>query len=137
MMNQDCAPVVAELLGYWPSGWSTPVLFGWRHSDPHAVTVEFTQVNVTWVLDRELLNEGLSAPVGIGDVHIAPANNYGWIEIGLFSPDAATQFELPGPDVADFLHATTDVIPIGEELLWTSIDDAIEKLLSQDAGGLS
>ncbi|MCP8707137.1 SsgA family sporulation/cell division regulator [Streptomyces sp. AC04842] len=44
-------------------------------SDPFAVTVVFTldgRVLARWQLDREMVTEGLSRPVGIGDVRLSP-----------------------------------------------------------------
>jgi hypothetical protein len=133
--------VVAEVGAYWPGFSATAtVVLCWRPSDPHAVTMLFPRHRVTWVFARELLAEGLYIPVGCGDVRIAPvpdAGDMGLIQVELSSPDGSTRFELNGDDVADFLTATSARIPIGEELLWASIDDALAALLSQDAGGLS
>jgi hypothetical protein len=44
-------------------------------SDPFAVTVVFShdgRVLARWQLDREMITEGLTRPVGIGDVRLRP-----------------------------------------------------------------
>ncbi|MEU4012861.1 SsgA family sporulation/cell division regulator [Streptomyces pseudogriseolus] len=44
-------------------------------SDPFAVTVVFTldgRVLARWQLDREMVTDGLTRPVGIGDVRLRP-----------------------------------------------------------------
>jgi hypothetical protein len=127
--------VVADIEAYWRRGVAATVLLGWHDRNPYAVSATFPG-GVVWVFARDLLVEGLCAPAGLGDVHIAPSrDDYGWIEVGLSSPTGCTRFELPGPDVADFLFATTDVIPIGQEPLWLDLDTDIACLLHDSFEG--
>lgn len=75
-------------------------------SDPFAVTVVFTldgRVLARWQLDREMVTEGLSRPVGIGDVRLNPQaavwdGSCGWSSWARREPTAAgtTRWCSPG-----------------------------------------
>jgi sporulation and cell division protein SsgA len=114
---------------------AAPVVTRWiyRTNDPFAVTVEIqTRGNrfVDWVLDRELLVAGLSAPAGIGDVRVRPANMGDW-EVTLVeirSPDGHAVLEMDRDLLRRFVQATIDAVPLGGEGMAVDIDAEIEKL---------
>ncbi|MFE2510510.1 SsgA family sporulation/cell division regulator [Streptomyces naganishii] len=94
--------------------------------DPFAVTVVFShdgRVLARWTLDREMLGEGLTRPVGLGDVRFRPESDGPWEELcmefyGNAHPDGgrhhATVF-VWAPAVSAFLRETHDVVAPGEE----------------------
>ncbi|MGH3550419.1 MAG: SsgA family sporulation/cell division regulator [Pseudonocardiaceae bacterium] len=114
---------------------AAPVVTRWNYctDDPFAVTVEIqTRGNrfVDWVLARDLLVAGLSAPAGIGDVRVRPANMGDW-EVTLVeirSPDGHAVLEVDRDLLAQFVQATIDAVPLGSESLAVDIDAEIEKI---------
>nr|WP_240982735.1 SsgA family sporulation/cell division regulator [Streptomyces sp. S3(2020)] len=95
-------------------------------SDPFAVTVAFShegRVLARWRLDREMLAEGLTGPVGLGDVRLRPESSGTGKELRMeFFGDP-----LPGggrhhavvfawaPTVSAFLSRTYEVVLPGQE----------------------
>lgn len=114
---------------------AAPVVTRWNYctDDPFAVTVEIqTRGNrfVDWVLARDLLVAGLSAPAGIGDVRVRPANMGDW-EVTLVeirSLDGHAVLEVDRDLLAQFVQATIDAVPLGSESLAVDIDAEIEKI---------
>ncbi|MFD4350124.1 SsgA family sporulation/cell division regulator [Streptomyces coelicoflavus] len=65
-----------------------PVLahLGYDAADPFALTVVFShdgRVLAEWALDREMVGEGLTRPVGVGDVRMRPESRGMWDELRL------------------------------------------------------
>jgi hypothetical protein len=114
---------------------AAPVVTRWtyRTDDPFAVTVEIqTRGNrfVDWVLARELLVAGLSAPAGIGDVRVRPATMGEWdvTLVEIRSPDGRAVLEVDRDLLRQFVEATIDVVPLGSEGMVFDIDAEIEKI---------
>ena len=120
------------------------VQLGWRASDPYAVEMLFLVPSddlddVTWVVDRDLLAEGLHTPAGIGDIHIRPgAGVYPDCPVELTVvrlADASgwtSEIEFSTEDLSGFLEATYDQIPAGAEHYALDLDTEIEQLLRED-----
>lgn len=114
---------------------AAPVVTRWTYctDDPFAVTVQIqTRGNrfVDWVLARDLLVVGLRAPAGIGDVRVRPATMGGW-EVTLVeirSPDGRAVLEVDRDLLRQFVDATIDIVPLGNEGMAFDIDAEIEKL---------
>ncbi|MFJ5644882.1 SsgA family sporulation/cell division regulator [Streptomyces sp. NPDC093223] len=120
-----CCPVLAHL-SYDPE-------------DPFAVTAMFTldgRVLARWRLDREMLNESLRGPVGVGDVRLRPVRQGRWREVRMdFLGDP-----LPGgerhhavvfawaPALASFLGDTYMAVPPGREEV--RMDDVLAEILA-------
>ncbi|MFK4148784.1 SsgA family sporulation/cell division regulator [Streptomyces sp. NPDC004065] len=105
-----------------------PVLahFGYDADDPFAVTVVFShdgRVLARWTLDREMLGDGLTRPVGIGDVRFRPVPAGPWDELcmefyGDARPDGGRHHAAvfaAAPAVEEFLRETRDVVAPGTE----------------------
>lgn len=119
LLHQAAAPVVTRWIYYT--------------DDPFAVTVEIqTRGNrcVDWVLARDLLVAGLSAPAGIGDVRVRPATMGEWdvTLVEIRSPDGHAVLEVDRDLLKQFVQATVDVVPLGSEGLAVDLDAEIEKL---------
>jgi hypothetical protein len=115
--------------------WS--VLLCWRAANPYTVEFWFLNVagagqDVVWLVGRELLAEALRTEraTGDGDVHFIPSHDDELV-MALHGHNGDTDVEFFIDDLRWFLTATENVIPIGEELLWVSIDDAITTLLAR------
>lgn len=120
---------------------AAPVVTRWnyRTDDPFAVTLEIqTRGNrcVDWVLARELLVAGLSAPAGIGDVRVRPARLGEWdlalVEIRSFDGNAV--LEVDRDLLRQFVEATIEVVPLGCESTVVDMDAEIEKITRSCAG---
>jgi hypothetical protein len=86
------------------------------------------------VLSRELLTEGLTRAAGLGDVRITPdAGNQHTLLLRLSAPLGQVTFRVDARELAEFLDATFDMLPLGEELLWVPLDAEIAALLDTAA----
>ena len=105
------------------------------HADPYAVVMhlEAKSGTVTWTFARELLAEGLYAPVGDGDVQVWPClSNTGEavVIIELRSPDGMALIQAPSREVHSFVSGTEQIVPVGQESHHLALDSLISKLLS-------
>ncbi|MGH3837877.1 MAG: SsgA family sporulation/cell division regulator [Pseudonocardiaceae bacterium] len=114
---------------------AAPVVTRWTYctDDPFAVTLEIqTRGNrcVDWVLARELLVTGLSAPAGIGDVRVRPAQVGEWdvTLVEIRSLEGHAVLEVDRNLLQQFVEATFDVVPLGDESAVIDMDAAIEKI---------
>ncbi|MEU2879392.1 SsgA family sporulation/cell division regulator [Streptomyces sp. SID8381] len=109
--------------------------------DPFAVTAVFShdgRVLARWKLDREMLQEGLARPVGIGDVRFRPASTGPWEELcmefyGDAHPDGGRHHAAVyvwAPAVSGFLKDTYEVVAPGDEEV--GVDDFLAEVI---AGG--
>ncbi|MGH3802277.1 MAG: SsgA family sporulation/cell division regulator [Pseudonocardiaceae bacterium] len=114
---------------------AAPVVTRWIYctDDPFAVTLEIqTRGNrcVDWVLARELLVTGISAPAGIGDVRMRPAQLGEW-EVTLVeirSLDGHAVLEVDRDLLRQFVEATIELVPLGDESTAVDMDAEIEKI---------
>ncbi|OMI90634.1 SsgA family sporulation/cell division regulator [Streptomyces sp. M1013] len=119
-----------------------PVLahLGYEAADPFALTVVFShdgRVLARWALDREMVAEGLTRPVGVGDVRLRPESRGMWDEL---------RIELLGDDRCDggrhravvfvwaaaveaFLRETHTVVRPGRERV--CVDDFLAALTAE------
>ena len=107
--------------------------FGYDAADPWAVTITFGQRDeqVAWVVARDLLVQGLTEPVGEGDVQVWPSiDEHGRAAVVIeFRPPAghlATQ--LGTHELYRFLSHTQTVVPSGTESI--DLDELVEVLLA-------
>ncbi|MEU4985447.1 SsgA family sporulation/cell division regulator [Streptomyces sp. NPDC021969] len=109
-------------------------------ADPFALTAVFShdgRVLARWTLDREMVAEGLTRPVGVGDVRLRPESRGMWDEL---------RIELLGDDRADgerhravvfvwaaaveaFLRETHTVVRPGREQV--RVDDFLAELTAE------
>ncbi|MGY1842885.1 SsgA family sporulation/cell division regulator [Modestobacter sp. SYSU DS0875] len=85
---------------------------------------------VEWLLSRELLRAGLTAPAGDGDVRLWPAR--GGLDVlflQLRAPSGEALFELSATVVGDFLRESELLVPVGTESDATSVDEELSELL--------
>ena len=107
-----------------PGAASLPVRASLHYDvqDPYAVTVAFHTGSggngdvVHWTFARQLLTDGVSAPVGQGDVQVWASASCGLpvVCLSLSSPSGKALFEVPLPEPVDFLGQTcTSPCPTG------------------------
>ena len=102
--------------------------------DPFAVVAVFRTSHspIRWVFARDLLAEGLFAPVGDGDVHVWPCldtRGQAVVLIELNSPDGEALLQASSRDVSEFLQHTFELVPRGAEELQLDLDHTLLQLL--------
>jgi len=107
-------------------------------SDPYAVQVSFHTGSgtgggdvVQWTFARQLLSDGVSVPAGEGDVQVWPSNANGSsvVCLSLSSPSGRALFEVPLPDLVEFLGRTYQAVPTGSESAHVDVDAELALLL--------
>jgi hypothetical protein len=106
-------------------------------ADPYAVSVAFHTGSqkdddaVEWTFARQLLTDGVSAPVGQGDVQVWPAPSDGGpvVCLALSSPSGKATFEIRVPELVEFLALTYDAVPTGSESDHVDVDAELALLL--------
>jgi hypothetical protein len=106
-------------------------------TDPYAVRVAFHTGGseiVEWTFARSLLTDGVTHPVGAGDVQVWPANTTGRpsVCLALSSPSGRALFEAPLTRVVEFLALTYALVATGCESDFVDVDVELAALLSDD-----
>jgi hypothetical protein len=104
--------------------------------DPLAVTVTFPAAlcldgaEAVWAFSRDLLDTGLRAPAGEGDVQLWPAGPHHTM-LGLHAPgEGMALVELSTSDLRRFLHAAYARVPRGaERVTGDALDRGLADLL--------
>jgi hypothetical protein len=133
------SPITLQLVG--PQSWTeVPALLCYDAADPFAVRIAFGDASgavdpdeggIAWLLSRELLQAGLVAPAGDGDVRLWPATAAtDVLFLHLRAPSGEALFELSRATVAAFLRQTEALVPSGSESELLHLDDELQVLLS-------
>ncbi|MFF3255089.1 SsgA family sporulation/cell division regulator [Actinacidiphila glaucinigra] len=105
----------------------------YRPDDPYTVRMRFGHGDggeeAEWVLSRELLLAGLASPAGDGDVHVEPGDHAHTL-IVLAGPGGAAVLQVATGELARFLAATAELVPLGTEGTRIDWDACIAGLLS-------
>jgi hypothetical protein len=109
----------------------------YSHSDPYAVRVAFHTGGseiVEWTFARSLLTDGVTHPVGDGDVQVWPANTTGQptVCLSLSSPSGRALFEAPLTRVVEFLTQTYALVPTGSESDFVDVSAELAMILGAD-----
>ena len=107
-------------------------------ADPYAVTVAFhtgagtTADVVEWTFARQLLTDGVTSPVGQGDVQVWPSTTDAEpvVCLSLSSPSGKALFEVPVPELVEFLTMTYAAVPTGAESDHVDVDAELAELLA-------
>jgi hypothetical protein len=106
-------------------------------TDPYAVRVAFhtgSTETVEWTFARSLLTDGVTHPVGDGDVQVWPANagSQPMVCLSLSSPSGRALFEAPLGRVVEFLTETYSHVPTGCESDFVDVGVELDSLLNGD-----
>lgn len=117
-----------------PGAHGLPLMSTLRYqaSDPFAIEATFRAGpdSISWVLGRDLLNDGLLAECGEGDVRVWPAieDRRRVVMLELSSPDGRALLAADADALEAFLQRTYEAIPLGYEGDHLDIDEAIARL---------
>lgn len=103
-------------------------------SDPYAVQVAFhtgAADVVEWTFARSLLTDGVTHPVGDGDVQVWPTASGGrpMVSLSLSSPSGRALFEAPLAELVQFLTRTYALVPTGSESDFVDVDAELALLI--------
>jgi len=126
-----------------PGASSLPVRAGLSYdaSDPYAVTVAFHTGSagsgdiVSWTFARQLLTDGVRAPVGQGDVQVWPSASEDTGDVvclSLSSPSGKALFEIPVSELVEFLTMTYAAVATGAESDHVDVDAELAVLLGAE-----
>ncbi len=138
--SADTITAEVELSLVVPGGPALPVLanLSYDPADPYAVKVSFHTGGerglVEWSFARQLLTNGVTQPVGDGDVRVWPKQpgREAKVCLSLSSPSGAALFEVPLPELVGFLTRSYAVVPTGAESDFVDIDAELALLLWSD-----
>ncbi|MFC5801235.1 SsgA family sporulation/cell division regulator [Streptomyces formicae] len=120
-----------------------PVELRYETGDPYAVRMTFHlpgDAPVTWAFGRELLLDGINAPSGDGDVHIAPTEPAGLSDVSIRLQVGADRalFRAGAAPLVAFLDRTDKLVPLGQERTLGDFEDHLEealgRILAENAG---
>lgn len=121
-------------------GQAAPIVSRWtyRADDPFAISFAVRRSAdrwIEWLVSRDLVIEGLSTPCGIGDIRMGPqrVDGYDVIEIEIRSDGGSAVLEVDRDLLAHFVHATLEIVDLGEEAEHLALDDAIARLIASAA----
>ena len=106
--------------------------------DPYAVHLSFPtspgRDAIEWIFARSLVADGLSVPVGDGDVRIwpSPEDLDGPVYVELCSPSGRALFAVPRPVLAEFVGRSHALVPPGAEGAFLDLDAELDLLLSDE-----
>jgi hypothetical protein len=131
--------VPAHLISNAPMPARVPVSLNYGAGDPLAVHMVFPASaslsgdGVTWTFARALLDSGLRAPAGAGDVHIWPGGG-GRTMVELRSPEGVALLRFATAELRDFLNRSYTMVPAEGEDDVFDVDAGLAELLRQASG---
>jgi hypothetical protein len=116
-------------------GLSLEADLGYDPTDPYAMTIVFHTGTgpVAWSFGRELLVHGSYGPTGDGDVHIWPClavDSSAVVIIELSTPEDSVLLQAGARDIARFVGAMLDSVPLGAETGHLDLDAELSDLLA-------
>ena len=132
----DSVTASLELRLVVPGNASLPVMaeLAYDQGDPYAIRVAFHTGGadvVEWTFARSLLTDGVTHPVGEGDVQVWPSHAGGKpiVCLSLSSPSGRALFEAPLAQLVEFLTKSYAVVPTGNESDHVDVEAELALLL--------
>ncbi|WP_245565126.1 SsgA family sporulation/cell division regulator [Nocardioides insulae] len=140
MDTSPMTPALSQRISLWcldPWGRqvAVPTTLGYSSEDPYAISFTFHsgKDDVEWIVARNLLLQGLTGPVGEGDVRIYPSideDAHAVTILDFHSPDGRLVAEANTRQLQKFLTRTFGLVPVGSESEYVDLDTLIDGLLS-------
>jgi hypothetical protein len=115
---------------------TVPATLSYAVDEPYAVTALFrtSDGDVAWVFGRDLLEDGMTAPAGDGDVAVWPSTSQGTriICLSLASPSGSALLEADLAAVQAFLDESYRLVPLGQESAMLDLDAELASLLGDE-----
>lgn len=137
--DRDSQPMTAELSArlLQPNNGSVAARIHLQYdsSDPYAVTMTIRvrdQKPIRWMFSRELLDDGLHQPSGMGDVRITPCPQAptALLHVKLRDDIGAADLEMRSTPVSEFLRLCYLQVPAGTEGMFVVVEDDVSALAS-------
>ncbi len=103
-------------------------VFEFQQDRPYAVRLHLSASDhppVQWVFARDLLIEGLTCPVGLGDVRVDPGTHT--VGITLTSPGGTLGFAVNRNELTSFCARIIAEVPVGTESGFFDLDHEIQR----------
>lgn len=112
-----------------------PAELRYDRTDPYAVRLSLGRPStgtVDWVFARSLLSEGLSRPVGVGDILLTPPHrcHRHSVRIVIRSAAGAAVLDVAASAITAFLEQTAMVVPPGAEGCHIDLDRVVAELMA-------
>ncbi|UGY91876.1 SsgA family sporulation/cell division regulator [Streptomyces gobiensis] len=126
--------VQARIIVAPPASRSVTVGLRYDREDPVAVRIVFPPQaaldgeEVAWTFGRELLEVGLRAPAGEGDVHVWPCGPARTV-VELRALEGVAMIQFTTTDLRQFLGRSYAVVPKGREHVSLDLDRGLAALL--------
>jgi hypothetical protein len=109
--------------------------FGYRPTDPYAVWLTFhiPGGDVSWAVARSLVVQGLTEPVGDGDIRLWPSlddEGHAVVVFDFHSPSGRLLTQARTAELHTFLTQTRAAVPFGEEGARLDLDGLVHALLT-------
>ncbi|GAA3378336.1 SsgA family sporulation/cell division regulator [Streptomyces sannanensis] len=134
MSNVIEQPVQARLVASKPQMERVPAALRYDAADPFAVYMAFPAhatlegTDVSWVFARELLEAGLEAPAGLGDVRVRPYG-YDRTVLEFHASEGIAVVHVRTSELRRFLRRTWLLVPAGHEHHFLDVDQDVVELL--------
>ncbi len=115
---------------------TVPATLSYAATEPFAVSAVFRtgDGDVAWVFGRDLLEDGMTASVGDGDVAVWPSATHGArvVCLSLASPTGSALLEADHDAVQAFLDDSYRLVPMGSESAMLDLDSELAQLLGDE-----
>lgn len=133
---------VLQLIADDEPGQLIPATFRYDQADPYAVSLVAAgpEGSVEWTFARDLLDQGMVEPTGVGDVHVWTGMTddcHPALFIELLADDAEATVAVLPADVRIFLARSHEQVPPGSESAYCDIDAVISSIFSAVSNGRS
>ncbi|MFD7337687.1 SsgA family sporulation/cell division regulator [Streptomyces violascens] len=127
-------PVQVRLIASAPRMETVPATLRYDPEDPFAVQMAFPApatlegTEVSWEFARELLEVGIEAPAGVGDVRVRPYG-YDRTVLEFHAREGVAMVHIRTSEVRRFLQQAQLLVPTGREHQYLDMDGDLAALL--------
>ncbi|MET9364353.1 SsgA family sporulation/cell division regulator [Streptomyces sp. NPDC006632] len=127
-------PVQVRLIASAPRMETVPATLRYDPDDPFAVHMVFPapatleNTDVSWEFARDLLESGIDAPAGVGDVRVRPYG-YDRTVLEFHAPEGVAMVHIRTSEVRRFLQRAQHLVPVGREHHYLDLDGDLAVLL--------